>query len=85
MSRRKGDVTGFGTQLFFARKGSLGEWTHLKVSLPWRFDSPRLASNSLGEILLFARYAPAPYQLAPGWLPFMKQKIIDIDILYYNF
>merc|ERR1712032_781242 len=52
--------------------------THLKVSLPWRFDSPRLASTSEGEILLFARYAPERYQIAPGWLPFMHQKVLNL-------
>eukprot|EP00413_Alexandrium_margalefii_P036685 CAMPEP_0204600930 /NCGR_PEP_ID=MMETSP0661-20131031/55721_1 /ASSEMBLY_ACC=CAM_ASM_000606 /TAXON_ID=109239 /ORGANISM="Alexandrium margalefi, Strain AMGDE01CS-322" /LENGTH=485 /DNA_ID=CAMNT_0051611765 /DNA_START=47 /DNA_END=1501 /DNA_ORIENTATION=+ len=73
-----GDATGFGTQLFYARRGSLGAWTPLKVSLPWRFDSPRLASTSGGEILLFARYAPAKYQLTPDWVPFMKQKVLNL-------
>merc|ERR1740121_1255803 len=37
-----GDATGFGTQLFFARKGDLGTWKALDVSLPYRFDSPRM-------------------------------------------
>lgn len=73
-----GDATGFGTQLFYAKKGSLGSWTPLKISLPWRFDSPRLASTSRGEILLFARYAPTPYQLAPAWIPFMQQKVVNL-------
>jgi len=73
-----GDATGFGTQLFHARKGNLGSWTALQVSLPWRFDSPRLASSSDGEILLFARYAPNPYQLAPGWIPFPQQKVLNL-------
>eukprot|EP00929_Paragymnodinium_shiwhaense_P075723 TRINITY_DN38753_c0_g1_i1.p1 TRINITY_DN38753_c0_g1~~TRINITY_DN38753_c0_g1_i1.p1 ORF type:complete len:534 (+),score=80.92 TRINITY_DN38753_c0_g1_i1:163-1602(+) len=73
-----GDSTGFGTQLFYAKKGSLGKWTHLKVSLPWRFDSPRLALGGCGEVLLFARYAPNRYQLAPEWLPFMRQKVVNL-------
>lgn len=73
-----GDSTGFGTQLFFAKKESLGEWTHLNVSIPWRFDSPRLVPMMDGEILLFARYAPCPYQFAPSWLPFKQQKIINL-------
>eukprot|EP00405_Crypthecodinium_cohnii_P037482 CAMPEP_0206535190 /NCGR_PEP_ID=MMETSP0325_2-20121206/5986_1 /ASSEMBLY_ACC=CAM_ASM_000347 /TAXON_ID=2866 /ORGANISM="Crypthecodinium cohnii, Strain Seligo" /LENGTH=483 /DNA_ID=CAMNT_0054032123 /DNA_START=1 /DNA_END=1449 /DNA_ORIENTATION=+ len=73
-----GDSSGFGTQLFFAKKGSLGEWTHLKVGLPYRFDSPRLASTSDGEILLFARYAPNRYQLAPAAVPFTYQKVINL-------
>jgi len=73
-----GDTTGFGTQLFHARKGSLGDWTALNVSLPWRFDSPRLSSTQQGEILLFARYAPNKYQLAPPWLPFLYQKTLNL-------
>lgn len=75
-----GDTTGFGTQLFHARKGSLGDWTALKVSLPWRFDSPRLSSTQQGEILLFARYAPNKYQLAPTWLPFLYQKTVNLAL-----
>jgi len=75
-----GDTTGFGSQLFYARKGSLGSWTQLKVSLPWRFDSPRLAATSSGEILLFARYAPNPYQLAPAWMDFSYQKVINLAL-----
>merc|ERR1712187_841749 len=50
-----GDATGFGSQLFYAKKESLGSWTALKVSVPWRFDSPRLARmEEDGEVLLFA-------------------------------
>lgn len=75
-----GDKTGFGSQLFYARKGSLGTWTHLKVSIPWRFDSPRLTSASGGELLLFARYAPERYQLAPDWLPFVYQKLVNLTL-----
>lgn len=73
-----GDKTGFGSQLFYAKKGALGAWTHLKVAIPWRFDSPRLASISQGEILLFGRYAPLKYQLAPSWVDFGWQKIINL-------
>lgn len=75
-----GDQSGFGSQLFYAKKGSLGDWTKLKVSVPWRFDSPRLASTGDGEILLFARYAPHRYQLAPSWVPFSYQKVINLAL-----
>jgi hypothetical protein len=73
-----GDSTGFGSQLFYAKKGALGSWTPLKVCVPWRFDSPRLASISQGEILLFARYAPLKFHLAPSWLEFHYQKVVNL-------
>jgi len=73
-----GDSTGFGSQLFFAKKGELGAWTALKVCVPWRFDSPRLAAAGNGEILLFARYAPNRYWLAPTWLSFLHQKALNL-------
>jgi len=75
-----GDETGFGTQVFFAPKDNLGKWTALSVSLPWRFDSPRMirTDGGDGEILLFSRYAPNKYQLAPQWLPFMYQKVFNL-------
>eukprot|EP00933_Yihiella_yeosuensis_P030437 TRINITY_DN24081_c0_g1_i1.p1 TRINITY_DN24081_c0_g1~~TRINITY_DN24081_c0_g1_i1.p1 ORF type:complete len:491 (+),score=82.84 TRINITY_DN24081_c0_g1_i1:58-1530(+) len=77
-----GDSTGFGSQLFFAKKESLGKWTPLKVSLPWRFDSPRMMrTDGTGEILLFSRYAAARYDLAPTSLEFNKQKTANL-ILY---
>lgn len=71
-----GDDTGFGSQLFFARKGDLGSWTPLKVSLPDRFDSPRMVSMG-GEVLLFARYAREPYSLMP-WAPFAAQRFFNL-------
>lgn len=77
-----GDTTGFGSQLFFAKKEKLGTWLRLEVSLPWRFDSPRMIRTSEGEILLFARYAQARYDLAPTWLEFMKQK--SCNLLFYS-
>lgn len=73
-----GDATGFGSQLFYARREDLGAWTALKVCVPWRFDSPRLASASCGEILLFARYAPNRYKQAPGWISLIRQKTINL-------
>jgi hypothetical protein len=73
-----GDATGFGTQLFYARKESLGEWIALKYSIPYRFDSPRMAATASGEILLFARYAPLRYQLASRRFPFATQKLINL-------
>lgn len=76
-----GDATGFGSQLFYAKKGSLGDWISLQSSIPYRFDSPRMTRTEDGEILLFARYAPIPYQLAPRKLPFMYQKTINL-VLY---
>lgn len=78
-----GDASGFGTQLFFARADDLGSWTALSVSLPWRFDSPRMlrTDGGGGELLLFSRYAPERYQLAPSWLPFNAQKTLNL-ILY---
>lgn len=75
-----GDATGFGSQLFFARKGDLGNWSHLKVSLPGRYDSPRMICLD-GEMILFARYASAPYNLVPGWLPFGLQRFGNL-VLY---
>jgi len=78
-----GDASGFGTQLFFAHKEDLGTWTKLTVSIPWRFDSPRMVrSNSTGEILLFARYAVNRFQLAPQWMNFMHQKVLNL--ITYN-
>lgn len=76
-----GDSTGFGSQLFYARKDNLGKWVPLKISVPWRFDSPRMTCTASGEILLFARYAPYSYQFAPSWLPFAYQKTINL-VLY---
>jgi hypothetical protein len=78
-----GDSTGFGTQLYFAPKGDLGKWTALKVSLPWRFDSPRMlrTDGGDGEILLFSRYTADKFQLAPKWLSFRSQKVLNL-ILY---
>lgn len=70
-----GDASGFGSQLFFAKRENLGSWTQLRISIPWRFDSPRMMrSDAGGHIILFARYAAARYDLAPSWLPFQYQK-----------
>jgi len=76
-----GDRTGFGSQLFFARKTDLGKWQPLRVSLPHRFDSPRLVSMG-GELILFARYAREPYALLPTWLPFGLQRFANL--VYYS-
>eukprot|EP00427_Karlodinium_veneficum_P011661 CAMPEP_0169076466 /NCGR_PEP_ID=MMETSP1015-20121227/8365_1 /TAXON_ID=342587 /ORGANISM="Karlodinium micrum, Strain CCMP2283" /LENGTH=497 /DNA_ID=CAMNT_0009135935 /DNA_START=8 /DNA_END=1498 /DNA_ORIENTATION=- len=73
-----GDATGFGSQLFFAKKESLGNWLALESSIPYRFDSPRMTRTDSGEIILFARYAPLRYQLAPRSFPFMYQKVINL-------
>jgi hypothetical protein len=75
-----GDATGFGSQMFFAPKGNLGKWTSLSVSLPWRFDSPRMirTDGGDGEVLLFSRYTPDKYQLAPSWLSFTQQKVLNL-------
>jgi hypothetical protein len=75
-----GDATGFGTQLYFAPKDNLGKWTALKVSLPWRFDSPRMmrTDGGNGEILLFSRFTWDKYQLAPSWLSFETQKVLNL-------
>jgi hypothetical protein len=75
-----GDATGFGTQLYFAPKENLCKWTALKVSLPWRFDSPRMmrTDGGDGEILLFSRYTWDKYQLAPSWLSFGSQKVLNL-------
>lgn len=75
-----GDTTGFGTQLFYARKASLGKWTSLSTSIPWRFDSPRMirTDGGNGEILLFSRYTLHKYQLAPSWLSFQNQKAMNL-------
>jgi len=75
-----GDSTGFGIQLFYARKDSLSKWIHLKLSMPWRFDSPRFTITSSGEVLLFARYAPHRYDQAPAWLPMLCQKAINLPV-----
>jgi len=75
-----GDSTGFGSQLYFAPKDNLGKWTALSVSLPWRFDSPRMirTDGGNGEILLFSRYTADKYQLAPSWLSFQSQKALNL-------
>jgi hypothetical protein len=72
-----GDHTGFGSQLFFARKEDLGAWKALPASMPHRFDSPRMIVMS-GEVIVFARYAPHLYPFMPGWMPFLVQKIGNI-------
>jgi hypothetical protein len=72
-----GDATGFGSQFFYARKGDLGNWTSLKISNPYRFDSPRLICMD-GEMLLFARYAAAAYNLTPEWLPMGFQRLVNL-------
>ncbi len=65
-----GDDTGFGTQIFFARRGAYGEWTALKKSLPERYDSPRLFSHQ-GDVFLLSRRCLGP-PFDRGWtrLPF---------------
>uniref|UniRef100_A0A7S1W3K9 Uncharacterized protein n=1 Tax=Alexandrium catenella TaxID=2925 RepID=A0A7S1W3K9_ALECA len=72
-----GDASGFGSQLFFAKKEDLGAWTPLRVSLPQRFDSPRLVPMD-GHLILFARYAREPYALTPSWAPFGLQRFSNI-------
>lgn len=73
-----GDKTGFGTQLFYASKSDLGDWIALSVSIPYRFDSPRMCRSATGEILLFARWAPDTYHFAPAWLPFRAQTAVNL-------
>jgi hypothetical protein len=75
-----GDATGFGTQLYYAPKNSLGKWKSLPVSIPWRFDSPRMmrTDGGSGEILLFSRYTWDKYELAPKWLGFNAQKTLNL-------
>jgi len=63
-----GDHTGFGSQLFRASRNDLGTWIPLKVSIPYRFDSPRLVLME-GELILFARYARQSYAVMPTWFP----------------
>jgi len=75
-----GDRTGFGSQLFFARRDDLGSWTPLKVSVKHRFDSPRLVCMN-GDLLLFARYAREPYALVPASWPFILQRMGNL-VLY---
>jgi hypothetical protein len=72
-----GDHTGFGSQLFFAPKDDLGSWQALKISIPYRFDSPRMVLMS-GEIILFARYAKDAYSFAPKWFPMGLQRIVNL-------
>jgi len=74
-----GDRTGFGSQMFFARKDDLGTWVSLKDSLPYRFDSPRLVSME-GQFVLFARYAPHAYNAMPKWFPFGLQRFLNLII-----
>lgn len=74
-----GDSTGFGSQLFFAPASDLGAWRPLKVSLPWRFDSPRMTRvEASGDILLFARYTYHRFDCAPGWLPLKLRQHLNI-------
>lgn len=74
-----GDASGFGSQLFFARQGDLGTWTPLKVSIPYRFDSPRMCFIE-GHVLLLARYARERYAALPRWMPFALQRIVNLVI-----
>jgi hypothetical protein len=76
-----GDHTGFGSQLFRASRNDLGSWTPLKVSLPYRFDSPRMVVM-LDEVLLFARYSVFPYDVMPKWMPFMLRNMGNI--IFYS-
>merc|ERR1712083_200393 len=69
-----GDSTGFGSQLFFAHKEDLSSWKALSISLPHRFDSPRMVVMS-GEVVLFARYAAHLYTFVPEWMPFLVKKL----------
>jgi len=58
----------------------LGKWPALNVSLPWRFDSPRMirSDGGDGEIILFSRYTAEKYQLAPKWFTFAWQKALNL-------
>eukprot|EP00445_Apocalathium_hangoei_P067861 CAMPEP_0204142280 /NCGR_PEP_ID=MMETSP0361-20130328/19904_1 /ASSEMBLY_ACC=CAM_ASM_000343 /TAXON_ID=268821 /ORGANISM="Scrippsiella Hangoei, Strain SHTV-5" /LENGTH=420 /DNA_ID=CAMNT_0051096101 /DNA_START=131 /DNA_END=1391 /DNA_ORIENTATION=+ len=76
-----GDRTGFGSQLFFARAGDLGHWQHLPVSMPQRFDFPRMMRMAGDELLLFARYARQSFAMVPSWMPMELQRIGNI-LLY---
>jgi len=76
-----GDHTGFGSQLFFAPKDALGQWTALNISMPYRFDSPRLVCMD-GALLLFARYAREAYSAVPTWMPFGLQRFGNL--IYYS-
>merc|ERR1712060_316441 len=74
-----GDSTGFGSQLFFARASDLGTWQSLRISLPWRFDSPRMVRvEASGDILLFARYAYSRYDVVPKWMPRTVQLVANM-------
>ncbi|CAK0898508.1 unnamed protein product [Prorocentrum cordatum] len=77
-----GDSSGFGSQLFFASSGDLGQWQALAQSLPWRFDSPRFCRvDATGDVLLLARYTYQKYAAAPSWLPLKVQEAVNI-VLY---
>jgi len=75
-----GDHTGFGSQLFYARKEELGVWTPLAISLPHRFDSPRMMLME-GEIVLFARFAREPYDVASASFSMNLRRVLNL-ILY---
>jgi len=75
-----GDSSGFGTQLFFAKAESLGVWTALRVSVPWRFDSPRMVRTSFDELLLFARYAPHKFDRASDRFNFVVRKAWNLIV-----
>lgn len=77
-----GDTTGFGTQLFHAKKDDLSAWTPLRISSSYRFDSPRIMRTTGGTVLLFARYATERYDLVPKWLPFAVQKVFNL--IFYS-
>eukprot|EP00405_Crypthecodinium_cohnii_P017290 CAMPEP_0206444822 /NCGR_PEP_ID=MMETSP0324_2-20121206/15132_1 /ASSEMBLY_ACC=CAM_ASM_000836 /TAXON_ID=2866 /ORGANISM="Crypthecodinium cohnii, Strain Seligo" /LENGTH=470 /DNA_ID=CAMNT_0053912901 /DNA_START=516 /DNA_END=1929 /DNA_ORIENTATION=+ len=74
-----GDHTGFGSQLYFAKADDLAHWHHLEVSLPQRFDSPRMI-NVQGDIMLFARFAREGYNQIPEWCPFWLQRLGNLII-----
>jgi hypothetical protein len=74
-----GDSTGFGAQIFTAKKGHLSEWTSLKNSLKIRYDSPRMFKHH-GEIYLLSRRAAKKFDKGLNFLPFNLKRWLYLGL-----
>ena len=78
-----GDTTGFGTQLFTAKASQLSKWTHLKQSLPVRYDSPRMFRHQ-GRVYLLSRHASRPFDRGMDFLPFNVRRWLYLGLYSLN-
>ena len=74
-----GDATGFGTQLFTAKASQLSKWTHLKLSLPVSYDSPRMFAHQ-GRVYLLSRHASRPFNREMDFLPFNVKRWLYLGL-----